>query len=64
MVFKKGIRKRIRVLLRCCGVLLVFFAVPIWLLMIAMIVESTGVRLLLLCWLGGTYSIAWRIENG
>ena len=62
MVFKK--RMRMRVLLRCCGVLLVFFAVPIWLLMIVMITGSVGWCVLLLCWLGVTYSIARRIENG
>lgn len=62
MCFKKKLR--FRGLVRVISVMFLFFVVPVWLFMIAMIVDSFALWVLLLVWLGGSYSIAWRVENG
>jgi hypothetical protein len=62
MVFKEKIS--FRMALRACGAILIFFGVPVWMFVIALITESVALWLLLICWLLVSYSIAWRVENG
>ena len=61
MVFKK--KRRIRDLLFSAFIIFVMFVIPLWILMAAMILDSSALWALLIVWVFVSYYISWRCEN-
>lgn len=61
MVFKK--KRRLRDLLRAGSVILFFIGIPIWLLMIASIVNSVGLWIAFLLYSCVAYALCGRVEE-
>lgn len=61
MVFKKRIP--VRALIRAVVVIFIFFGVPLWLFVAALILDLAALWVVLILWLSVCYYIAWRVEN-
>lgn len=61
MVFKK--KRRVRDLLRAALVVLLYIGVPIWLFLIASIINSAGLCCLFLLYVGVAYVLCGRVEE-
>lgn len=61
MVFKK--KRRIRDLLFSAFIIFVFFGIPLWIFMVALILDSAALWVVLLLWVSVSYCISGRIEK-
>lgn len=61
MAFKKKIP--VRALIRACVVVIIFFGVPLWIFVAALILQMAGLWVVLIVWLAVCHYIAWRVEN-
>lgn len=61
MSFKK--KRRVWDLIRAALVILFFVGVPIWMFLIASIVNSVGLWCLFLLYICTAYGLCWRVEE-